>query len=618
MKREKKMKNKRKCKLRDISLCIKIPVFICSVLAILIGIVGMTLYGYYYHLSSETVKKSMESVMAMNERDVVNFLDTIFTAIEVVNNNDEAYYTSRSNELSNIAYQIITYEQLEDQSNLYENIQLLSQNRNTLKNLFQIAENQSRDIMEVSLLIAQEYPITHLLGEWRGIGKKTTDIVKSRKAEQTEWYQKAVEAEGENYWFFDKDYPDKIFLAKQLTYRCLDEKKEYSIQQLGVILVGISMQWLDTYIKMAELTEGTQIYLTDAVGNVFYKAGDTSFSADIVSNYIVKENEELQYKVLNDSKYLIQKNDVGYGLCLMTVIPIYEIDKMTFQMVRVIVIVCSCVLLFGILFMVMLSRWMLKPVVKLSAQMEKGVVKTIEVIYAGNDEIGRLYQNYNSMLIKIQDLLQKIWEQAEEKKNAEIHALQMQINPHFIFNTLSTISCVALMNGQDTIAEQLKLLSSLIRYNIKNPDGLVSLKNEICMIQNYEKIQKFSFYEGVTFEYHVMQECEKILIPKLIIQPLVENAIVHGGKHEERTVRISVKKKEDWLYISVIDSGINVDTNWINRYIRGENICEVDKESFGIRNVYDRIHLIYGENGNLEYRNTAEGCTEALVTIYVK
>lgn len=611
------MRNKHR--LRDISMGIKIPVLICMVLALLVGVSSAFLYRYYYKVSSETVNKTMESIMLMNEGKVTNLFDMIFAAIDVVNNNEEAYQIPFGSSLSNIADQIINYSALENQSNLHDNIKLINRNQNTFQDLFQIAQNPTKEIMSVSLLITQEYPITHLLGDWSGFEKATASIEKSTDAEQTEWYKKAVEAGGDNYWFSQDGFPDRIFLAKQLTYKCINEKNEYSVRQLGVIVVGISMQWIDTHIQTTGLTEGTQIYLADEGGSILYAAGVTVFSSEMITDYIANEKEVSQYKELDNIKYLIQKNDIGHGLYLMTAIPTYDMEQMASQMVRMILIVMLVVLLFGITLMTILSRWMLNPVVKLSAQMEKGVVEAVDVSFTGKDEIGRLYQSYNSMQEKIQELIKKVWEQAEMQKNAEIHALQMQINPHFMFNTLSAIGGLALLNGQDQIAEQLKLLSALMRYYTRNPDGLVSLQTEISMIQKYEEIQHFSFDNCFTFSYHIMPECENILIPKLIIQPLVENTIIHSRDQKgEGSVTITARlDAEKSLIICVTDDGVDVDTDQINRYIRGENVFETDKESFGIRNVYDRIRLIYGEKGNLEYRHTPAGNTEAVVTIRI-
>lgn len=612
---------KKQIRLKDISLRIKIPVLICMVLTLLVSVSCLFLYRYYYSVYSSTVKKTMEGTVLLNKMEMSNLFQTIFTAIDVVNDNEEARRTNTENKLSNIAEQIVQYEHREDQSDLYENIRLLATNKKTFQDLFQVAMIQSDPNGEVYLLIEDEYPITHLLGKWKSFKdtEASINLLKSQMAEKLQWYQKAVELQGENYWFCEEEYPDCIFLAKQLHYKYMNRNREYSVRQLGVIVLKMNMQWLEERMRKAELTEETQIYLTDASGMILHMAGEAQLTKQTVSEYIIHENEQVQVKEMDHASYLVQKSDIGHGLYLMTVIPFYDIEQMAFQMVRVILIVMVVVLAFGIVLMTILSKWMLAPVMKLSGQMEKGVSGEIAADNLGNDEIGTLYRSYNRMQQKTQELLNAVWEQAEKRKNAEIHALQMQINPHFVFNTLGAISGLALLNGQDEIAEQLKLLSALMRYNTRNPDGLVALETEIEIIQKYEKIQHFSFDEKFSFHYDVMEKCKTIMIPKLIIQPLVENTIIHSrNKNGEGSVTITAKQKEkDCLLICVTDGGVGVDVEQINRYIKGENVFHTDKASFGIRNVYERIRLIYGENGNLEYRHNEQGNTEAVVTIWV-
>lgn len=612
----KKVRKSVKHRIKNISLRLKVPLIVCMILVILVGSTSLFLYRYYYKMFSNTVKKTIESTVRLNVNEIANLNDTIFSVIEMVNNNETAYLLpSGGRNFSNIAAQIIEYEKKEDQSNLAETITLLNMNKKMFTNTFTIALHLTRRESHAALLVPSAYPITHLLGVWSKIGD--TGILKSSKAESCFWYQKAEELAGENYWFCEEEYPEKIFLTKQLNYRCLDEENEYSVRPLGVFIMEIDMQWIEARIQKEELTQGSQIYLTDQQGEILYAAGEQQLSQREVSDYMGQEEMELQYNKFHDTQYLVKKNDLGYGLYMLTAVPIYDIEQMAAQMVRVILVVMMLVLLFGIIFMVLFSRWLVNPIVKLSKQMQKGVIEYVDADYYGEDEIGLLYQRYNSMQSKIQTLMKKNWERAEKQKNAEIHALQMQINPHFVFNTLSSVSSLALITGQDEIAKQLNLLSDIMRYNTRNPDALVSLAMEISMIRQYEEIQRFSFDDCFHFYYEIAEDCEDILIPKLIIQPLVENAIIHSRNRDGKgSVLISARRSDTkLLVIKVTDDGQEADVEQINRYLRGEVTLDSDKESFGIRNVYERLRLVYNEKGTLEYGRTKDGRTEATITI---
>ena len=247
--------------------------------------------------------------------------------------------------------------------------------------------------------------------------------------------------------------------------------------------------------------------------------------------------------------------------------------------------------------------------------------KVDEEIRTRTDEIGTLYREYAVMQEKIQQLIGDVWREAEEKRKKEVMALQMQINPHFVFNTLGTFSCYALMNGQDDFAKQLSGLSSILRYYTRNPEKIVPLREEIAMIKQYEELQQMSRKDKLVFKYSIDKECENFMIPKLIIQPLVENAILHGVPKDESAYEIEISAalvRKNELLVVVRDSGKEADVEWINRYISGQCEREERRESFGVKNVYERLKLIFGENDSLLFRKDEYGRTMAVVRIRMK
>lgn len=177
------------------------------------------------------------------------------------------------------------------------------------------------------------------------------------------------------------------------------------------------------------------------------------------------------------------------------------------------------------------------------------------------------------------------------------------------------------MCGQGRIAKQLTSLSNIMRYNIKNSDALVPLKDEINIIRQYEEIQKLSYEDTVEFHYSVMPECEAVLIPKLIIQPLVENSIIHGQGTQNEMIRIYIEasmQQNAVMTITVTDNGTGTDTEKINLYLQGKCKIKADGDGFGVRNVYERIKWYFGEEGTLAYHRNEKDNTVAVVTISVK
>ena len=183
--------------------------------------------------------------------------------------------------------------------------------------------------------------------------------------------------------------------------------------------------------------------------------------------------------------------------------------------------------------------------------------------------------------------------------------MQAQINPHFVYNTLGTISCHALLSGQEAIAKQLNMLVQIMRYNTREPNGLVPLEKEIGIIRQYAQLQEMSGGGTVRFVYSIAPECATVLIPKLIIQPLVENCIIHGFDSVREDGRIEICAEmagQGEIRISVTDNGQGGDMDAVNRYIHEEGAPDGAHDSLGVKNVYDRLRRVYGPAGGLQYR----------------
>lgn len=199
----------------------------------------------------------------------------------------------------------------------------------------------------------------------------------------------------------------------------------------------------------------------------------------------------------------------------------------------------------------------------------------------------------------------------EEKKRQEqlkLSLLQSQIKPHFLYNTLDTIYCLVLMGKKEEAGRMTKLLSDYYRHVLSNGMDWVLLFEEIKYTSNYLQIQSIRYNDILDFEICVEEEVENIKIPKLTLQPLVENAIYHGIKPLDRKghIRVLVKQKEDIVYLRVQDDGVGLS---------GERFWEVlqkgaqSGDSFGLRNVAERLQLYYGERCALELEERAQGTT---------
>jgi len=605
----------------DTSLRIKVPIIFGVLLMLLVGIPCFLMYGYYYNTFSATLDKTLQNAMDSNAGELSDLVNSITVGIDVVNDNENAYITDGEGTMSSIGRFVVEEKHKEELGYLYQlQLQLLD-NKANFRGLFDaIFKTKSSDV-DSALIIMQEYEISKYLSVMYGEKILSGSVFYTDKeVNQREWYQKTLEQDGEFYWFSIENEHDKLYLAKLLKYKDY-RNMGYSVRNMGVVLLGFDLTWIEERIDMNALTEDTCIFLTDNVGHVLYSSGyeQQLSERDLTAMLSETVSGETVYQSFGGVRYIIQKNEIGQGLSMFTLIPLYDVQQMTAQMVKVILVVMLVIIILGVLLVSILSKYMLRPIVKLSEQMEKGKLEEIENRYMRKDEVGLLYQGYNRMQKKIHELITEIWDSAERQKKVEIRALQAQINPHFILNTLSSIGCYALMCGQDQIASQLTKLSCVIRYNVRNPHAMVSLREELDIIRKYEDIQKLNYNDNFQVHYILTPACEDVLVPKMIIQPLVENSMLHMKVADGKGEITIVTRMQDAqsLVIIVADSGTGAEVEQINRYIKGE--CELDtaRDSFGVRNVFERIRLIFGENGDLFYRTDKEGHTEAVITIKV-
>lgn len=246
-------------------------------------------------------------------------------------------------------------------------------------------------------------------------------------------------------------------------------------------------------------------------------------------------------------------------------------------------------------------------------------------IEAGKDEIGQVMEEFNIMAQKIKQLLEKEIkyelkqkELALEKKQAEINALQSQINPHFLFNTLETIRMRSMLKREFETANAIKLLAKLLKRSIRWEYDLITIEEEISAIYDYLEIQKYRFGEKLKFEIEVEEDVKSTKIPKMTIQPLVENACVHGIENSKGEGRIVVKvfKEGDMISIHVEDNGKGMEDEKLAELLRSIKGLSSDKaSSVGLKNVFRRLELFYDKDFSFEILRGELGGLKVVIKI---
>ena len=257
-----------------------------------------------------------------------------------------------------------------------------------------------------------------------------------------------------------------------------------------------------------------------------------------------------------------------------------------------------------------------EPVKRLTKAMKKvseGELDT-RVQVSSQDETAIMAKEFNSMLDQIQELIQRIVEEENAKKDAELEALQYQITPHFMYNTLNSIKCAALIKGEQELAERIEDFTELLQTCISKKGTFLTVADEIQILKNYIHLQEFRNGEEIQVEYDIMQEAEQCMVPRLILQPLVENAMLHGFdlKKQQGILIISAYVQQYKLYLEVADNGRGMSKEQIHQLLTSQEKKTKGLTAVGISNVRDRLSLYYGNKAELSYQSSSEG-TRAMI-----
>ena len=221
----------------------------------------------------------------------------------------------------------------------------------------------------------------------------------------------------------------------------------------------------------------------------------------------------------------------------------------------------------------------------------------IQVESKAHDEIGMLIQSFNYMVSRLRQLIMEVYQQKLAQKNAELTALQAQINPHFLYNTLDSINWMLIEKGEWEISDVVVSLGDILKYSLHGEEMFVLFEEELKYIESYLCIQKNRLEDRLTVQIEIDEEAKLCFVPKLILQPIVENAILHGIEKKKEMGRIQIHAivREGTLEIRVTDDGIGMQPDRLMRFRESIMSDEISGKHIGMRNVHRRIQLHFGE-----------------------
>lgn len=329
------------------------------------------------------------------------------------------------------------------------------------------------------------------------------------------------------------------------------------------------------------------------------------------------------YSVIDKEKYYVNKKEIYYSnLVLYTISSVgYVVDNFIDKMIYII-----------IFFFTILAAmyYAAKIIAEKKTKVIEEIVKAIENIKTGdletrlnvetNDEFGIIADSYNEMLLNIKKLIEINKEEAKHSAVMEIKQLESQFNPHFLFNTLEMLRYT--IKYDTSVANKIIInISSLLRFSIENKSSEVSLQRDLLYTKNYLDIQKYRFGENFDYEIKAEEDLENYYVPKLIIQPVIENAIKHGYTQVEKMIiYIRVKTVKEKLIISVYNNGKEIEKEILDeiREKLKNKKAEEFKNHIGLYNIFRRIQLMYGEKYGLRILSRKDKGTSVRVSLPLK
>ena len=347
--------------------------------------------------------------------------------------------------------------------------------------------------------------------------------------------------------------------------------------------------------------ETSHFALYDASGRLICKDNESTFSSLNPENLLQNTREEtdkLFYKsiftcdTLGDSHFILASR-----------LEVRILDGLPAKLLVALIIGAFILLAFMWLINTYIAKNVIYPIQRLvdsMAEVQNGWLHRVSM-NVNDDEIGLLKNSYNAMLIEINQLIEELLQKEKTLRMAELDALQEQMKPHFLYNTLDMIRYMALENRTDEVYNMLETLGNFYRRFLSKGSTDLSLGEEIEIVKSYLTLQRTRFEDIFTDEYEIEEGLSSIRVPRLILQPLVENSIYHGirPKGEHGVIRVTVKRQEDFLFLSIYDNGIGMSAHQRELLFSGK-----DSRSFGFQGTIERIRYYYKTEDVFEIHST--------------
>ena len=530
------------------------------------------------------------------------------TIIQQMNQNIDSYIDY----MENIAYLISSNEDVQDylfdekidnegRYRILNQLQTILDSRSDIRNVGIISKNGRMLINDGSKSVNQDLDLN--TQEWyaTALEKPNGPILTSSHVQHI--------ISGERPWV--------ITLSRGIRDRSGSGEKE------GVFFIDLNYSAISELCDQSTVGTKGYAFILDAKGNIVYHPQQQQLYNELQTENISLIMDTDEDTVLtgtgNDGKLYSISRSEKTGWTVVDCTNVKELLSKSRQAQSVYVLTAIILVIVALLFSRFMARSITLPIQKLRDSMKKvqeGDFSVSDVVVDSKNEIGSLTKSFDVMTHRIHELMEQNVHEQEEKRKSELKALQSQINPHFLYNTLDSIIWMAEGRKYEEVVLMTASLARLLRQSISNEDEVVPLAREVEYAKGYLTIQKMRYKDKLEFEIDVEPSILNIPLIKLVLQPIIENAIYHGLKYKESKGLLQVKgfMKDGNAVLQVIDNGVGMDEETLS-HIYDKHKVNYHSNGVGVYNVQKRLKLYYGENYGITYESEKDVGTTATITI---
>lgn len=413
----------------------------------------------------------------------------------------------------------------------------------------------------------------------------------------------------------ERDGVDQQDTSQMVTlYHRIASKKEKE-EELGICSISVSAKYFQDIMKNANITSEGLVYLMSENGRMITSSNSSILQKMQKKGILLNYGAELFMEKRKEGQkeyYITRQNVDGASWQMILIIPENEYeDQYRFLWLSAALMLGSMIAII-VLMSYLLSGYYVGRLKKLNVEMtglESGNLNANLPITTEEDEIEEIYHNFNGMVQEVQRLMQEHYQLGKEVKMAEVRALQAQINPHFLYNTLDLINWISMDYGAEEIGTLTWNLARFYRLSLNHGKSLISIGEEVEHVEVYVNIENYHFDNAISLEVDVPEELKSYACLNIILQPFVENAIVHGIAEkpdiESCEIRICARREEQDIVFSVQDDGPGVDVKEMQKETQQD--IRTAQHGYGVRNINFRLKLCFGEKYGVTYLESEKG-----------